>query len=219
VGGQGVRVVRRVVPEGQHRAGLGVQGDHGALTLAELLAGLGLEVGPDRRLEVPDLVLADEQVGEAPELLLGGVADQLLVVGALEAGGPEPEGVEAGDRGEQVALGVLPLVLELVVHRHRAGDDRAVGGGDGPPVAGVVAAEDVDVLRVLAQLLGLEDLDVVEHGEQGQVADAEEDPQAADAGVHAGTGCPPPGRLRRPSRSDWRRVVSSEMRMSRARIT
>ena len=215
VGGQGVGVVRGVVPQGQHGPGPGVDGHHGPPALAQLLPGLRLEVVVHGGDQVADLVLVDEQVGEAPQLLLGGVPDQLLGVALLQPGGPELERVEAGDGGEQVARRIAPLEVVLVVHLDRLGDDHAVGRRDRPPVAGEVLPEAVDVLRFLAQRLSVEDLHPVEHPEDGQVAGGERDAEAADPGVHADTVC----RWRRPSRSDWRRVVSSEIRSSRAMIT
>ena len=90
--------------------------------LAELLGGDALQVGAHREREVADAVLVDEEVAELLERQLGRAPGQLVVVGLLDARAAEREAEEAGDVGEQLALGVLPLVLEAVVD----GTDRAI---------------------------------------------------------------------------------------------
>ena len=123
------------------------------------------------------------------------------------------EGEEAGDLGVQLALWVLALALEIGVDLDRAGHDHAVGRGDRAAWPGVAVDDLPVVVGVLLQPLGSEDLQVVELGEQQEVADHQPDAEAADLSVHA------PTRASSSSRRSWRVVTSSETRISSAIAT
>src|SRR5205823_1279995 len=72
-------------------------------------------------------------VADAVELQLGGLAGELLVVGALDSLTAEGEGEEPGDVGEERTGGITTETLELVARVDGVGDDDAVGGLDGTP--------------------------------------------------------------------------------------
>ena len=68
---------------------------------------------------------------------------------------------------------------ELGAAGHRLGQHRlAVGGEDPAAVAVEVADRGAGVARVVVEVVGPHDLDVVDHHEQGDVADDEADAEA-----------------------------------------
>jgi hypothetical protein len=198
-------------PQGEDLAGAHVEGHDRALTLTEGVAGDPLHVAAERQHHAARPVAVDEEVGQAPQLELGGLAGELLVVDPLDPGGAEVQREEARHLGEELALGVLALALQRGVDLDAAGHHHPVDGGDRAPGPAVVGQHLSGVVGVVAQRLGLEHLDAVELGEQGQVGHQDGHGETADLAVH-----PTPSRSRRRS---CRVVTSSDTRMSRASST
>ena len=80
--------------------------------------------------DVGGVVVTVEQVAQALVAAGQRAADEVSVEGTLGAVGPEGERQVARDRRVQLAFGVLPLALELVVDLDRPGDHDAVRGLD-----------------------------------------------------------------------------------------
>jgi hypothetical protein len=182
--GQQVRVVGRMRPQGQQLPAAGIDGHHGPVAGAELVAGEALQVGPQRQAQVPDPLPVHEQVAQAADLQVEGPAGELVVVGALEPGGSQGEAVVTGDVGEQLALRVAALQVEAAGAGHGVGDDHAVGGGDGAPGLVEVPQDGPGVLRVPVQLVGLEHREPVELREQHHEAAQQAGAQPSDLAGH-----------------------------------
>ena len=110
------RVERRRRDEGQHRAGVRVERDDRPGIPAELRGGEVLEPLVDRQRQVARHRLAVEDVvDDVAQRVRIGLADQQVLVGALEAGAPESKAGVADDVGEGRIL------------------DRSSGSGRRPP--------------------------------------------------------------------------------------
>ena len=98
----------------------------------ELLLREPLQRGVHRQDDAPGVVVAREDVLQVLELEVGGAADELVVVGLLDAGVADDERLVADDLADQRSERVLALVLEVGVvrRRDRLGCDLAVGGDD-----------------------------------------------------------------------------------------
>jgi hypothetical protein len=233
---QQVGVERRRAPQGEHRAVAGIDGHHRARTTAGggLEGGSGdlLDVLADGEADVARAVAVDEQVGQRSVLLLAGLAGQLAVVGLLDAGGAEVEVEVAGHMAEQVTFGIEALVLEPpgphrgsgAVERgtgerilaggvdglDRAGEHGTVGRHDLAPGPVEVADDGPGVAWVAVEVAGMEDLDVVHHGEQRHVAGEQARPEPAELAVHGCTATAGiEGRLLRAVSSDTRTSSAS----------
>ncbi|GMA41680.1 hypothetical protein GCM10025883_37250 [Mobilicoccus caccae] len=185
VPGEAVGVEIGVADHREDRAGAGIEGHDGTPLISQPLLGGLLGATIDAQLEVDAAGLASgDDVAEPAEEQARIVAGQELVGGTLEATARAvDERVVAGDVAVRRALRVAALVGELVLgalaegHGLVADEDlaalAAVGGEQGAPVAGLVA-----------QLLGLEELDPRRGHQQRAEHDRHDEGEPADRVVH-----------------------------------
>lgn len=192
--GQQVRVEGRVRPHGEHRPGARVERHHRPPTVTEGVAGGLLEVLAHRQHHVTLARGVGEEARQPVQLERRCPPRQLLVVGALHTVGAQRERVVAGHGGEQLAVGVHPLVAQRGPSLLGGCGGLAVRGEDVAAGLVEVALELAGVVGAVAVGLRLQDLDLVELGEHGDVADDHDHAERLDLTVHRRTPLtsPPP---------------------------
>ena len=174
------------------------------------LLGLGIERGLD---VVPLLDLPPELVDDREEL--GLVADQLVVVGELEADAAALDEAVADRVAEQAPLRVLADEdpLGALAARIRGRDHRAVGGEDVAAVDLLLLEQRPLVGDVVLQSLGVEDRPVRGEAEQQRVEHDDDAEELDDRRVHAYSAS-----IASASRRARRRALSETIRSSARRM-
>ena len=188
VGRQRVRVVRRGADHGEYRARLRVEGDDGALLIAERLGGRLLHRGVHGELDRRPLGLPPrQQIRDAPVEELVGGAVEIGVRGRLDAGRrSEDRAVVPRHVREQRPGGVGPEVLVEVVdglgrRQHRVARD------DRPALPAVLLVDRAGVAGVRVERGRLDELDAGRAREQREEQHGDDRREPAQGRVHAAT--------------------------------